>query len=696
MKKILLTLLLSLSALYVKAAICMLWFEDVSTLRYVSETNPDRFKEGEKWLGLTITKVWCYDPGDSRLKPSNLSSSIKNKIVKIIFETDPTSYKARNLSSWFSGCSNLKSISGLDVIDTDSVRNMSNMFRDCNSLTDIDLSSFKTSKVSDMYGMFYNCSSLKNIRINSEYFDTSHVTDMSYMFYNCSSLPSLNCRIFNDVSNVRTMHSMFSGCSSLTTLYNVDKFNPTVTEDMSYMFSGCSNLRELDMSSFFTLTAGNIITMEDMFAGCSRLERIDYNNKNVKGVALSHCKTIKGMFSGCSNLTHFDLQAYRGPFSCNMDMSFMFYRCNKLQDVDLSFFDTSNVYDMSYMFSNCSSLKNINFDGEFNTSDVMFMQYMFRGCSSLTYLDLSNFNTIHVYEWTSMFKDCSSLQTIYCNQTWTNLSSSDNMFSGCTNLVGAISYDASKTNVNYANPTTGYFTSSSVKKGDVNCDGDINVFDIVEMVDHIMKNSYVKFADLVADNVIDIFDLVEEVSIVMNQTASNARRRIQANTPFYDDYELKLNNNHNTYTLETNLNEEIIAFQFILELTDGLEIESMSTNNEHKLTYKPVDSNRYIIVCYSDFNIPYNNNENLLNIQLKGDGVAIISKALLETESRKQIYPRTVSSEISTGVFNLPSSQNNTFNIYSVTGNIIRKNATSLEGLPWGTYIVNGKKILKK
>lgn len=32
------------------------------------------------------------------------------------------------------------------------------------------------------------------------------------------------------------------------------------------------------------------------------------------------------------------------------------------------------------------------------------------------------------------------------------------MFSGCTNLKGAVPYDASKTNVSMANPETGYFT----------------------------------------------------------------------------------------------------------------------------------------------------------------------------------------------------------------------------------------------
>jgi hypothetical protein len=57
-----------------------------------------------------------------------------------------------------------------------------------------------------------------------------------------------------------------------------------------------------------------------------------------------------------------------------------------------------------------------------------------------------------------MFSDCQLLTTIYCNDSWNSSCPSDNMFSSCTNLKGAISYNKSKTTATYANPETGYFT----------------------------------------------------------------------------------------------------------------------------------------------------------------------------------------------------------------------------------------------
>ena len=110
-----------------------------------------------------------------------------------------------------------------------------------------------------------------------------------------------------------------------------------------------------------------------------------------------------------------------------------------------------------FWFLNLKKLKKIEGLTNLNTSEVTTMRGMFAGCSRLTSLDLSNFKTEDVKDMSYMFHGCNSLQTIYCNNTWA-CSESMGMFSGCTNLKGAVPYDASKTNVSMANPETGYFT----------------------------------------------------------------------------------------------------------------------------------------------------------------------------------------------------------------------------------------------
>ena len=61
-------------------------------------------------------------------------------------------------------------------------------------------------------------------------------------------------------------------------------------------------------------------------------------------------------------------------------MSFMFYGCSSLKELNLNNFNTNNVTNMSDMFEGCSLLKDLNLKN-FNTDNVTNMRWMFSGCS---------------------------------------------------------------------------------------------------------------------------------------------------------------------------------------------------------------------------------------------------------------------------------------------------------------------------
>ena len=56
--------------------------------------------------------------------------------------------------------------------------NMGNMFWECESLTNLNLSNFNTQNVKDIRSMFSYCKSL--INLNLSYFNTQNVTDMKF------------------------------------------------------------------------------------------------------------------------------------------------------------------------------------------------------------------------------------------------------------------------------------------------------------------------------------------------------------------------------------------------------------------------------------------------------------------------------------------------------------------------------------
>ena len=117
----------------------------------------------------------------------------------------------------------------------------------------------------------------------------------------------------------------------------------------------------------------------------------------------SNVTDMSWMFYGCESLTELDLNGF--DTSNVTDMSYMFCFCESLMELDLSDFDTSIVTDMSEMFSGCKSLMKLDVSG-FDTGNVTDMSEMFYDCENLFLLDTSNFNMRSVVDDTGMFINC--------------------------------------------------------------------------------------------------------------------------------------------------------------------------------------------------------------------------------------------------------------------------------------------------
>ena len=113
----------------------------------------------------------------------------------------------------------------------------------------------------------------------------------------------------------------------------------------------------------------------------------------------------------------------------------LFSKMTSLKTIEgLSNLDTSNVTGTNSMFRDCSSLETLDVSG-FDTSRVTDMDGMFYGCNSLTTLDVSHFDTSKVTRMGSMFHGCSSLETLDVSGFNTsNVESMDGMFYECRKL----------------------------------------------------------------------------------------------------------------------------------------------------------------------------------------------------------------------------------------------------------------------
>ena len=96
--------------------------------------------------------------------------------------------------------------------------NMGNMFRNCTSLTSLDLSNFLTTSVSSMTGMFKGCSKLQTLNIK---FNTQKVNNIAEMFAGCEKLESLDLSTF-DTRKCLDYDNVFDGCGNLEVVIDKD------------------------------------------------------------------------------------------------------------------------------------------------------------------------------------------------------------------------------------------------------------------------------------------------------------------------------------------------------------------------------------------------------------------------------------------------------------------------------------------
>ena len=469
---------------------------------YESSTQTLTFKEN---VGETLPEnsAWVED----KMTMADINNNLGGGTIKhIVFDKSFSSYTPTSLSRFFKDLPKLETITGLEYLNTEKVTDMSYMFRNCSSLTSLDVTKLNTANVSNMSYMFSGCTNLTSLDVTK--FNTANVTNMSDMFRNCSALTSLDVSKFNTV-NVTNMGRMFSNCSALTSL-DVTNFNTKKVTNMGRMFFECQALTTIYASSKFVTT--KVSQSSDMFYNCKKLKG-EEEWKNDKAIDKTYAKIDGGYFRDkaydnrpwvkyadgtltfrCGykktlgeneyalnsgeekpawytlrydiNLVVFEASfANARPTSCYA----WFQNFEKLSQIaGIENLNTANVTDMSYMFKDCSNLAKLDVT-HFNTAKVTTMNSMFTRCSNLAELDLTHFNTENVTNMWNMFFDCKSLTTIYVSDEFviTNITYKNySLFFGCIKLKGAIKYNEEKTNYRFANYTTGYFTKLVGKNGD--------------------------------------------------------------------------------------------------------------------------------------------------------------------------------------------------------------------------------------
>ena len=301
-------------------------------------------------------------------------------------------------------------------------------------------------------------------------------THENYLFYKTvDKLREEDFKYAENAKNIVSANGAFKNAYSLTK-FPVIKLKDNI-RDISYIFAGCDKITsdELNRNLSAWKLSGDL-NIREVFRDCHSLERIDmsvFRNCNItdSSSVFSTCKKLKTI----ANIGNLNISKADG-------MSYLFYECNALTQLDLSNWDTSNiqymiatfdgcnnltelncstwntgkVYNMQLAFYNCNSLETIPVR-DWNTKNVMYMDKAFGNCTSLVNLDVSKWDTSKVVELTNTFYHCSSLKTLDVSKWKTsNVLRADSLFAGCEKLT---SLDVSKWDTGNITTASGMFSA---------------------------------------------------------------------------------------------------------------------------------------------------------------------------------------------------------------------------------------------
>lgn len=350
-------------------------FVDVSEWDLSNVTYPASMFYGCKALQSLDVSKWNLS------KATNTSSMFQD--CKVLTSIDCSKWdlsSVTNIGSMFCGCAMIKNIdvSGWNVSNVTSAYSV---FQGCTSLTSVNLSAWHTDNTVSCRQMFLECSSITSVDLSN----LNRIYNIESMFLGCEKLIDVTIGGIIIPEDINTswypLKCAFSDCISLKSI-DVHNIIIEATVEMTSMFSGCSSLQTVNFLQ--NVDFSKVTDISFMLYGCSSLKEIDVSNWDVSNV------TNFDHFAAHANLKRKGIENWKTTSAVNMNA--IFHNCAE-EELDLSGWDVSKVQFFCQMFENSPNLKRIKGLEKWDTSAGLGFDGMFERCAKLEEVDLSSFDT---------------------------------------------------------------------------------------------------------------------------------------------------------------------------------------------------------------------------------------------------------------------------------------------------------------
>ena len=166
-----------------------------------------------------------------------------SKLKTVNYTGNLNTSKVTDMAGMFKNCSSLTNLS-ISSWNVSNVKDMEGMFNGCEELKTLNITGWNTSKVEKMSNMFAYCYKLTEVK-GIEKINTQKVKFMDGMFRDCETMDWAPLDNFTS-ENLVSVSAMFKGCTKMEeiNLNGIEGMKLTYT---SGMFAGCSKLKTLNI-----------------------------------------------------------------------------------------------------------------------------------------------------------------------------------------------------------------------------------------------------------------------------------------------------------------------------------------------------------------------------------------------------------------------------------------------------------------
>lgn len=238
-------------------------------------------------------------------------------------------------------------------------------------------------------------------------------------------------------------------------------------------------------------------------------------------------------------------------------------------------------------------------------------------------------------------------------------------------------------------------------QGDVNNDGIIVVDDVVLTINAVMGHDSDNFvfeaADMNGDGQILVDDVVLVIKAVLNSDNSNVAK--VRGTVLGE--EIVLNAHGNGFGMSVSNASAYSALQFDMVIPAGVNMDEIRVKqgDNHMVFFQKKSKGVVRAVVISLTNEPFTGNDLLdVKIETAEEEVVLVTNACMVTRNGSVSQLADASVAVGGNYTDITEVLNGTdkADIYDLSGRMVKKGATTTDGLMKGVYLVNGKKVVLK